>query len=600
MTVYGFGMDDALAQERRLRLQAERLLAQRSEELYAAHRKLTQHADHLSHQVIAQRAREQQLEGRAERVEAKLELITSKAEIAERRLWDSLRAITDGFAVFDNDWRMVAANPAFLGAFDGVIDVGPGAEYATILKVAAEEGLIDTDGTTCDDWVAGMLRRWHQPVIPDHVLRLWNGAYIRLVDRHTPEGDIVTLALDITDTMRREASLREARDRAESANRAKSAFLANMSHEFRTPMNGVMGMTELLRDTALDAEQLHLVDTIRSSAEALLSVINEVLDYSKIEAHRLELHPVDFDLRDLVDDVIKLLHASCRARDLHLFSEVSEGFPPLIHGDPARIRQILINLIGNAVKFTEQGHVRVALGWTHPSETDTGLLTMTVTDTGIGIAQDMLEHIFGEFNQVENQNNRRFEGTGLGLAITRSLTVMMGGEVTVTSTLGQGSTFTVLLPLTAPPFAPDGPVAPPAPAQVERLPYILAAEDNATNQMLFRKLIAPLGVELRLVGSGADLVAEFEARRPDLIFTDVSMPQMDGMEATRRIRAFEKAKGQIPVPIVAMTAHIMDEDLAQMTAAGLNHHIPKPLSRAAIKEAFDVFLSPAQPVQQSA
>lgn len=223
MTVYGFGMDDALAQERRLRLQAERLLAQRSEELYAAHRKLTQHADHLSHQVIAQRAREQQLEGRAERVEAKLELITSKAEIAERRLWDSLRAITDGFAVFDNDWRMVAANPAFLGAFDGVIDVGPGAEYATILKVAAEEGLIDTDGATCDDWVAGMLRRWHQPVIPDHVLRLWNGAYIRLVDRHTPEGDIVTLALDITDTMRREASLREARDRAESANRAKSA-----------------------------------------------------------------------------------------------------------------------------------------------------------------------------------------------------------------------------------------------------------------------------------------------------------------------------------------------------------------------------------------
>ena len=146
MTIYGFGMDESLTQERRLRLQAERLLAQRSEELYAAHRKLAQHADHLSHQVIAQRAREQQLEGRAERVEAKLELVTSKAEIAERRLWDSLRAITDGFAVFDSDWRMVAANPAFLGAFDGVVDVGPGAEYAAVLKVAADEGLVDLEG----------------------------------------------------------------------------------------------------------------------------------------------------------------------------------------------------------------------------------------------------------------------------------------------------------------------------------------------------------------------------------------------------------------------------------------------------------------------
>ncbi len=435
---------------------------------------------------------------------------------------------------------------------------------------------------------------------PDHVLRLWNGAYIRLVDRHTPEGDIVTLALDITDTMRREASLREARDRAESASRAKSAFLANMSHEFRTPMNGVMGMTELLRDTPLDAEQQHFVDTIRSSADALLSAINEVLDYSKIEAHRLELHPVDFDLRGLVDDVIKLLQASCSARDLRLFSEVSEGFPPLIHGDPARIRQILINLIGNAVKFTEAGHVQVALDWTHLPEAETPVLSMRVTDTGIGIAEDMLEHIFGEFNQVENQNNRRFEGTGLGLAITRSLTEVMGGDISVTSTLGQGSTFTVLLPLTAPPFAPDAPLPPMTPPQEEPLPYILAAEDNATNQMLFRKLIAPLGVELNLVGSGADLVAQFEARRPDLIFTDVSMPQMDGMEATRRIRALEKAQGQMPVPIVAMTAHIMEEDVAQMTAAGLNHHIPKPLSRAAIKEAFDVFLSSTRPLQHSA
>jgi CheY-like chemotaxis protein/PAS domain-containing protein len=515
VTIYGFGMDESLTQERRLRLQAERLLAQRSEELYAAHRKLAQHADHLSHQVIAQRAREQQLEGRAERVEAKLELVTSKAEIAERRLWDSLRAITDGFAVFDSDWRMVAANPAFLGAFDGVVDVGPGAEYAAVLKVAADEGLVDLEGVPPSDWVAKMLDRWCQPIIPDQVLRLWNGAYIRLVDRHTPEGDIVTLALNITQTMRREASLREARDRAEAANRAKSAFLANMSHEFRTPMNGVMGMTELLRDTALDSEQTHFVDTIRSSAQALLAVINDVLDYSKIEAHRLEIHNSDFDLIALVED------------------------------------------------------------------------------TGIGIAEDMLDHIFGEFNQVEDQNNRRFEGTGLGLAITRSLVTLMGGDISVTSTLGHGSRFTVTLPLSAAQVVADTPPIAPieqAPDQTPALPYILAAEDNATNQMLFRKLIDPLGVDLVLVATGAALVAQYEARRPDMIFTDVSMPQMDGIEATTHIRALEKSEVLPPVPIVAMTAHVMENDRAKMSAAGVNHHIPKPLSRADLREAMEIFL----------
>lgn len=593
VTIYGFGMDKSLTQERRLRLQAERLLAQRSEELYAAHRKLAQHADHLSHQVIAQRAREQQLEGRAERVEAKLELVTSKAEIAERRLWDSLRAITDGFAVFDSDWRMVAANSAFLGAFDGVVDVGPGAEYAAVLKVAADEGLVDLEGVPPSDWVAKMLDRWCQPIIPDQVLRLWNGAYIRLVDRHTPEGDIVTLALNITQTMRREASLREARDRAEAANRAKSAFLANMSHEFRTPMNGVMGMTELLRDTALDSEQTHFVDTIRSSAQALLAVINDVLDYSKIEAHRLEIHNSDFDLIALVEDVIKLLQASCVERDLKLLTEIESDFPKLIHGDPARIRQILINLVGNAVKFTEAGHVRVGLSWVAEGDENTPALTLWVEDTGIGIAEDMLDHIFGEFNQVEDQNNRRFEGTGLGLAITRSLVTLMGGDVSVTSTLGHGSRFTVTLPLSAAQVVVDAPPIAPieqAPDQTPALPYILAAEDNATNQMLFRKLIDPLGVDLVLVATGAALVAQYEARRPDMIFTDVSMPQMDGIEATTHIRALEKSEGLPPVPIVAMTAHVMEDDRAKMSAAGVNHHIPKPLSRADLREAMEIFL----------
>lgn len=245
------------------------------------------------------------------------------------------------------------------------------------------------------------------------------------------------------------------------------------------------------------------------------------------------------------------------------------------------------------MKFTEAGHVRVGLSWVTEGGENTPALTLWVEDTGIGIAEDMLDYIFGEFNQVEDQNNRRFEGTGLGLAITRSLVTLMGGDVSVTSTLGHGSRFTVTLPLSAAQVVADTPPIAPieqAPDQTPALPYILAAEDNATNQMLFRKLIDPLGVDLVLVATGAALVAQYEARRPDMIFTDVSMPQMDGIEATTHIRALEKSEGLPPVPIVAMTAHVMEDDRAKMSAAGVNHHIPKPLSRADLREAMEIFL----------
>ena len=312
MSIKGF--DERLARERRARLQAERLLAQRSEELYSANKKLAEHAHALSHTVIAQREENAALIGRSTRTQAALEVATEKAVIAERRLWDALSAVEDGFAIFDRDWRLVVANPAWMGAFDGVVDVAPGASYEAILRIAVEEGLIDLQGEDADDWVDRMIARWEGASIAQTDIRLFNGIYVRLIDKRTPQGDMVSLSLDITDTIRREGELERARDRAEAATRAKSAFLANMSHEIRTPMNGVVAMAGLLREMNLTEDQRLYAETIQNSGEALLAIINDILDYSKIDAGKMILHEESFDLRHLIDEIFRLMRPGLEGR----------------------------------------------------------------------------------------------------------------------------------------------------------------------------------------------------------------------------------------------------------------------------------------------
>lgn len=578
MSVSGFDIDERLARERRARLQAERLLAQRSEELYAAHRKLGRHADELSHEILAERARAAELQGHAARIEARLEQQSEKAMVAERRLWDSVHAITDGFAIFDQDGRLVAANPAFLGAFDGVVDVAPGASYDAILRVAVDEGLVDTGDATPEDWVADMVARWQGAVIPDRIIRLWNGAYLRLVDQRTPQGDIVVLALNITADMRREAALRAARDRAEAANRAKSAFLANMSHEFRTPMNGILGMAGLLQERPLADEDRLYVDTIRDSAQALLTILNDVLDLSKIEAERLVLSFAPVDPVRLIDEVINLIGPSCAGRDLRFERAIHPDIAPQYVTDATRLRQIVINLVGNAVKFTPEGFVRVRL-----DPLPEGGLLLEVADSGIGIDPAMQKVIFGEFNQVEDQVNRRFEGTGLGLAITERLVTLMGGNIWVESALGAGARFFAALPMQE--VKPDA--VPPS-------LRILAVDDNRTNRLLFEKLTAPLGIAPILLASGAELIAAAQQEWPDLILTDISMPDIDGIEAARKLRAHQAEHDLPPAPILAMTAHILPEDRARIMAAGIDGVIAKPLSRADIAQALCAHLPAAR------
>jgi signal transduction histidine kinase len=328
-------------------------------------------------------------EGQTTQVAAQLEVATDRAALAEQRLWDSLTAVEDGFAIFDRDCRLVAANPAFLSPFDGISDVAPGASYDAILRVAVDEGIVDIAGREPDQWLENMLKRWERDSIPQVDVRLWNGSFVRLIDKRTPQGDTVCLGVTSRPRSGVSSSCKRARDAALAASHAKSTFLANMSHEIRTPMNGVVSMAELLGETDLDADQKLYADTIRHSGEALLVIINDILDYSKIEAGKLVLHEEEFDLLEVILEIFGLLRPGMEDRNLGFKLDVDVPWTDRLIGDCGRLRQILFNLIGNAVKFTETGHVRVSVTAASPGSGDEELpLRIAVEDTGIGIAPE--------------------------------------------------------------------------------------------------------------------------------------------------------------------------------------------------------------------
>lgn len=809
---------DKLASERRGRLAAERMLELKQAELHAANRKLGQHALALSEEIVETRAEVANVRTENERVKSDLTVAHQKIEVAERRLWHSINTIQDGFAFFDSDDCLIAANKAYLVIFDGLEEVCTGVAYARLLQLLTEEGIVNTEGRNRAEWRAWMLDRRQQESVEPVVIRLWNDQFIKMVDHRNPSGDLISLGLNITSTVIYERELKEARKKAEEAARAKSAFLANMSHEIRTPMNGVVGMAELLADTGLDEEQQLFADTIRNSGEALLVIINDILDYSKIEAEKMVLLESQFDFEQTIQEVLMLLQPAASEKGVALVIDYDMFLSRHFMGDVGRVRQILTNLIGNAVKFTLEGHVLVrVLGVPEDNSKET-VLHVSIEDTGIGIPKDKIDHIFGDFTQVDDERNRKFEGTGLGLAISQRLINMMHGDVWVTSEEGIGSCFgfrirlkrvdetpalppqlsgalsrvmvvddsqmnrdilvrqmellgvqtdgfasgtaaleglcdpfdliitdhlmpgmdgaefilearargftgpaimissntsalgdvparkefaallqrpitrdTLVTTLTklgahvaqrasegdsrpadqsaaapipegiaeppaadatpdaapeptsvpmfrarrrGPPPAPEptpaqappteapkaAPVAlppvadpppqamPPQPApppedhatatpppaspsstppntppSTARKMRVLAAEDNKTNQLVFRKMVKHLDIDLTFANNGVEAVERHADFNPDLIFMDISMPRMDGKEATRTIREAERSTGA-HVPIVALTAHAMTGDDRAILEAGLDHYLTKPLRKPAIQE----------------
>jgi signal transduction histidine kinase/CheY-like chemotaxis protein len=396
-----------------------------------------------------------------------------------------------------------------------------------------------------------------------------------------------------------EAALIEARNAAEAANNAKSTFLATVSHEIRTPLNGVLGMAQAMAREHLPAVQAERLRINRQSGETLLAIVNDVLDLSKIAAGKLDLETAEFDLVDLTAAAHATFGAVAQDKGLS-FDLCSDGAGGVYRGDPVRVRQILYNLISNALKFTERGGVAISL------RRETGGLRIEVADTGLGIALEHQETLFQPFVQADASTTRRFGGTGLGLSICRELATMMGGDIRVESAPGRGAKFIVRLPL---PFVgPSGLMVEAADegrelAQSDRSHIrVLAAEDNRTNQLVLTALLDQIGIEPVLVENGKLALEAWQAQEWDLILMDAQMPQMDGMEATLAIRAAEAAGGRLRTPIIALTANAMAHQAEAYVACGMDSVVRKPIQVAELFAAIELALlgSEQRPLTASA
>ncbi len=375
--------------------------------------------------------------------------------------------------------------------------------------------------------------------------------------------------------------LEEELEKSKAAEKAKGDFLANMSHEIRTPMNGVLGMVEILGDTNLDPTQREQLTIIQRSADSLLNILNDILDYSKIASGKLEMEEIVLDLKETLQDVIRLLKPTAEDKGIELLFDFPDDQPKIFLGDPTRIRQIIFNLVGNGLKFTENGQVVISCRCSHRNERHNVIID--IKDSGVGIPEDRLEAIFEQFEQAENGTTRKFGGTGLGLAICRQLSALMGGEVTVRSILGVGTTFSVNLTLT--PSTALVSIRPLACALPDFGFKALVAEDNTVNQLVVRKLLAKVGISIDLAKNGQEAVRMTAEKKYDLIFMDVRMPIMNGLEATRKIRAAHHENATIP--IIALTADASADDATRCLEAGMNAHLRKPLKLQELLMALD-------------
>jgi signal transduction histidine kinase len=403
---------------------------------------------------------------------------------------------------------------------------------------------------------------------------------------------------DVAAQRRAIEELRDARRAAEAANRAKSDFLAKLSHEIRTPLGTIVGMADLLTETPPGPEYRECVEMLRRASQALFGLVNDVLDLSKIEAGRLELHRTAFSPLELMEAVVQLLRPAAEQKGIRLLSDLNAAVPPMIVGDAGRLRQILLNLISNAVKFTDEGRVMAGVR----ADSTPGVLLFTVDDTGIGIPPDKLASVFEDFEQLSASNDRERGGTGLGLGIARRLVELMGGRIWVESEPGRGSRFQFTIRFERPPLLAEVAAGSSTPTSASssdvaaapenaRRRRILLADDSEDNRTLIRYYLKKLPYDLDFAEDGEAALRMFEAERYDLVLLDLQMPILDGYEAVRAMRRYEEKGRRSPTPIVALTAHAMDEKLQRCLREGCTAFVTKPVTRAQLVEVMEKHLS---------
>ncbi len=507
-----------------------------------------------------------------------------KTEILEA----TLSTIPDGILVLDENLKLVTCNEQLFEVFDLDQKAILGAPDPAKAIRDARVGRGDFGPGDPDALMAQWETALRSPKSRQYEQHIATGRWVEVRGQTLSRGGRVTVTRDITHRKERETALKLAKEEAdrarllaERASRAKSEFVANMSHEIRTPLNGVIGAAHLLLDTPLDSDQRRYLDIITLSGQHLLSVIEDVLDISKLEAGRMALESVAFRFSDVVSSAVDLLRAKAAAKGLVLTTTIDPGMAQNFIGDPTRIRQVLVNLIGNALKFTDRGSVAVSALYVGDA-VGSPAVRIEVKDTGIGISAEAQKSLFQTFSQADGTITRRFGGTGLGLAISKQLVELMGGKIGVESRPGEGSTFWfTLTPRRTALAAEDAGQA--ARCGIDLTGYrVLVVEDVEINRLIAREALRRMGCHVEIAEDGVRAVEMALAADYDLILMDIQMPRMDGVEATRRIRAGEGPRSR--VPIVALTAHAMASERESYLAAGLDDYLSKPFKPAALRE----------------
>ncbi|MFT7775242.1 ATP-binding protein [Roseateles sp.] len=501
-------------------------------------------------------------------------LAQRRAEEGEHTLRSAMEAVDEAFALYGADERLLFCNERYRRLSGATRDDRLiGMSYEALLRQAMDQAGFLPDSGDHESWATRQIQDFRDG-FSDQRYRLRDGRWIRAVNRLTVDGLHVVLRVDVSESQRQIEA-------AGSAARSKGEFLANMSHEIRTPLNAVLGMMQLLGHTRLDAEQAGLLAKADGAARHLLDLLNSILDHAKAEAGKLTLDPQPFELARLLGELRTLLAANLDGKQLALTVEADPRLPSWLIGDALRLQQVLINLGGNAIKFTAQGRVELRL---RLLEATAGALTVefAVSDTGIGIAPEQQAAVFAAFSQAEASTTRRFGGTGLGLAISHKLVQLMGGELGLHSELGRGSRFFFTLRLSA--ARTQARTAPPASAGGPRLTglRLLLAEDNALNREVALKLLGREGALVDCVQDGLEVLASLRHADYDLVLMDMQMPQLDGLQATRRLRQDPRWSA---LPVLALTANASTADHAACLAAGMDGHIGKPFDPDALAAA---------------